>query len=516
MSVNEPGPLGAIAFVRKKSAQHRFMDRIPYDTRCTSACHRALILVPALTVLVLAVLWITILLRLHVERASVMHDTRVAARTLADALKTHTLKTIHDVDEIALLVKYGYETEPRTFDLERYQAYGLISADTALQVTVVGANGRVITSTIPFSGSVDLSDREHFRVHRLRPDGGLFISQPVIGRISKQWSVQATRRIDRPDGSFGGVVVVSENPAYLTDGFYNRAALGDHGMIAVLSSRGFMLSRRAGAAPSTTGEVMPTGYVTLGKTGIDDFADPLDHVERVVASSQLERYGLTVVAGLSVDEALDDYVRMRRVYVTMASVISVVLAALSAWISALIAKLLKGKEALRRLSQTDRLTDLPNRGRIMDLLDEAIAAPDALGKVAAIFVDLDNFKALNDNFGHQCGDEILATVAARLRAALQGRATVGRLGGDEFLFVVKAENVQEVAARIVDDVIAALQMPLAAHLRVPVIGASLGLAVLEAGEGSNELIRKADLAMYRAKGCAQARTQAKTSGVLAA
>lgn len=493
------------------------MERTPYDANSRSSSHRALILVPALTVFVLAVLWITILLRLHVEKAAVMHDTRVAARTLADALETHTLKTIHDVDEIALLVKYGYESSPQTFDLTRYQRYGLISADTALQVTLAGADGRVIASTIPFSGAVDLSDRAHFRIHRQRADAGLFISQPVIGRISKQWSVQATRRINRADGSFGGVVIVSEDPAYLTDGFYNSAALGDHGMIAVLSGRGFMLSRRAGDAPSKTGDVMPTSYMTFRKTGVDDFADPLDHVERIVASRQLDRYGLTVVAGLSVDEALDDYFRMRRVYVTMATVISVLLAGLSAWITSLIGKLLKGKDALRRLSQTDRLTGLPNRGQIMDLLDEAVAAPGSAGKVAAIFIDLDNFKDLNDTFGHQCGDEILVTVAARLRATVEARAIAGRLGGDEFLLVIRAEGAHGVAEQIVGDVLAALAMPLGGRLAVGVVTASLGTSVLEAGDTSRELIRKADLAMYQAKARGQScRSQTKSDGAIAA
>jgi diguanylate cyclase (GGDEF)-like protein len=293
--------------------------------------------------------------------------------------------------------------------------------------------------------------------------------------------------------------------------------LGDHGMIAVLSSRGFMLSRRAGDAPSKTGEVMPSSYMTFPKTGIDDFDDPIDHVERIVASRQLDRYGLTVVAGLSVNEALDDYFRMRRVYVTMATVISVALAGLSAWITALISKLLKGKDALRRLSQTDRLTDLPNRGRIMDLLDDAIAEPDSVGKVAAIFIDLDSFKELNDTFGHQCGDEILVTVATRLRATVEGRATAGRLGGDEFLLVIKAADARAVAEQLVDDVIAALAMPLGARMPVSVIGASLGAAVLEAGDTSRELIRKADLAMYEAKAQGQAcRMQARTGGAIAA
>src|ERR1700760_4307660 len=162
------------------------MDRTIYATNSIRSSRHALILVPALTVLVLGILWVTILLRLQVERASVMRDTRVAARTLADALETHTAKTVHDVDEIALLVKYGYERTPQNFDLAAYRAYGLISADTALQVTIAGADGRVIASTLPFSGTVDLKDREHFRVPLSPANIGLFISQPVIGRISRQ------------------------------------------------------------------------------------------------------------------------------------------------------------------------------------------------------------------------------------------------------------------------------------------------------------------------------------------
>jgi GGDEF domain-containing protein len=85
----------------------------------------------------------------------------------------------------------------------------------------------------------------------------------------------------------------------------------------------------------------------------------------------------------------------------MALIISFILIGFSLWIMALVAKLLKGKEELRRLSETDRLTGLFNRGRIKDLLHRAVSSPDASGRVAAIFVDLDNFKQLNDTHGHQ-------------------------------------------------------------------------------------------------------------------
>jgi diguanylate cyclase (GGDEF)-like protein len=462
------------------------------------APYRALILLPVLTVLILAVLWVTILERLWIEKHAALHSARVAAQAEASALQTQTLKTIHDVDEIALFVAYGYESSPRTFDLKKYQAYGLVTADTALQVTIVGADGHVIVSTLPFSGDVDLSDREHFRVHRERLDVGLYLSQPVVGRISHQASVQATRRVNRPDGGFGGVVVVSEDPAWLTDGFYTSAALGKQGMIAVLSSRGFILSRRAGDAPSRTGDALPNSYIGACAACETSF-DPIDHVERIVATREIQRYGLTVVAGLSVAEALDDYFRMRDVYVSMAAVISVILVGLSTWITALILKLLKGKEALRQLAHTDALTGLANRGCIMGRLEAAIGKPNATGRVAVIFVDLDRFKELNDRFGHHLGDGILVDISRRLTDVTQGRARLGRLGGDEFLVIIEDDCARESASRIAVRIASALEAPFHTHGVKFNVSASFGVAVLQPSERAADLVKEADRAMYDAK-----------------
>jgi diguanylate cyclase (GGDEF)-like protein len=462
------------------------------------APQRAFVLLPVLSVLILAVLWITILERLRVEKDAALNDARLAARTEASALETHTLKTIHDVDEIARLIKFGYESSPTTFDITKYQAYGLVTADTALQVTIVDANGRVIVSTIPFSGEVNLGDREHFRVHREHADVGLFLSHPVIGRISRQPAIQATRRINRPDGSFGGVVVVSENPAWLTDGFYTNAALGEHGMIAVLSRRGFILSRRAGNAPSQSGDASPDGYLAARNIS-DDSIDPIDQVERIVATGEVKPYGLMVVAGLSVTEALDDYSKMRRVYLTMATVISVILVGLSMWITALIRKLIEGKEALRQAAHTDRLTGLPNRACIMDRLEAATARPNATGQVAVIFMDLDRFKELNDAFGHHLGDAILVEVSRRLDEATRRCARVGRLGGDEFLVIVEDEYAHKAASQLAACITSGLETPIIVCGSEYSVRASLGVAVLRSGERAADVVKAADRAMYVAK-----------------
>ena len=221
--------------------------------------------------------------------------------------------------------------------------------------------------------------------------------------------------------------------------------------------------------------------------------------ERIVASQTIDRYGLMVVAGLSVDEALDDYYRMRQVYVSMAAAISVILIGFAAWIMALVSKLLHGKEELRRLSETDRLTGLFNRRRIEDLLNHAVAAPRASGNVAVIFVDLDNFKQLNDTCGHQRGDAVLTLLAGRLRTIVGDRGATGRLGGDEFLVVLEAEDAWDAAAETAADIEQALAMPIDMQDERFVMRASLGIAVLAPGDNADDLVRKADQAMYEAK-----------------
>lgn len=104
------------------------------------------------------------------------------------------------------------------------------------------------------------------------------------------------------------------------------------------------MSRQAGEAPSATGGPLPDGYGAVLRTHDGTVVDPVDHIERIVASRAIDRYDLMVVAGLSVGEALDDYFKMRRVNVVMALVISFILIGFSLWIMALVAKLLKGKD----------------------------------------------------------------------------------------------------------------------------------------------------------------------------
>ncbi|MGY1829163.1 diguanylate cyclase domain-containing protein [Geodermatophilus sp. SYSU D01180] len=162
---------------------------------------------------------------------------------------------------------------------------------------------------------------------------------------------------------------------------------------------------------------------------------------------------------------------------------------------------LAAREAqLRHLAFSDPLTGLANRSLFLDRLEHALAlhARD-MRPVAVVFLDLDDFKSVNDTLGHAAGDELLLRVAERLTGALRGGDTVARLGGDEFAALLEdGGDPLEAAARIT----AAMAVPFTVAGRARAVGASTGVVALAAGDaavGADELMARADAAMYAAK-----------------
>jgi len=165
-------------------------------------------------------------------------------------------------------------------------------------------------------------------------------------------------------------------------------------------------------------------------------------------------------------------------------------------------ELARREEELSFLATHDPLTGLPNRTLILDRVEQMLArARRSQTPVAALFVDLDNFKDINDTLGHAAGDELLQAVAARLDGATRGTDALGRLGGDEFV-VISDELLLDVGPELIAErLLETLKEPFTlgteGETRVTVT-ASIGIA---AGDQSSaeELLREADIAMYRAK-----------------
>jgi diguanylate cyclase (GGDEF)-like protein/PAS domain S-box-containing protein len=161
----------------------------------------------------------------------------------------------------------------------------------------------------------------------------------------------------------------------------------------------------------------------------------------------------------------------------------------------------QAQERIEYLAWHDALTELPNRLYVTEHLERTLAAARRRDKaVATLFLDLDNFKAVNDTLGHHAGDELLRTAATRLRASVRQSDLVARLAGDEFLIVLDdIEGLQDVN-RVAQAVLDALRQPFALPGQTVALTPSIGISIFpDHGSSVDELILRADSAMYQAK-----------------
>jgi diguanylate cyclase (GGDEF)-like protein/PAS domain S-box-containing protein len=157
------------------------------------------------------------------------------------------------------------------------------------------------------------------------------------------------------------------------------------------------------------------------------------------------------------------------------------------------------EEQLRHQALHDSLTGLPNRALVLDRAERMLAAARRThGSVSLLFIDLDNFKDVNDGFGHATGDELLAAVAARLRRVTRDSDTVARLGGDEFVVLVENGSLADASGLLAERVQDVLRPPFNLGGREYLVSASIGIATTSDGTAEN-LLQEADVAMYKAK-----------------
>jgi diguanylate cyclase (GGDEF)-like protein len=154
----------------------------------------------------------------------------------------------------------------------------------------------------------------------------------------------------------------------------------------------------------------------------------------------------------------------------------------------------------------DPLTGLPNRALFMTRIQQALTTARHRGEhVAVLFFDIDRFKVLNDTLGHSAGDRLLVVFARRLSAIVQGNRLFARLAGDEFILLVQGRSAEAEAIAVADSILEALKRPLIVHGREMFVTCSIGIAGSDDSDTSTELLRKADIALYRAKARGRAR-----------
>jgi diguanylate cyclase (GGDEF)-like protein/PAS domain S-box-containing protein len=162
----------------------------------------------------------------------------------------------------------------------------------------------------------------------------------------------------------------------------------------------------------------------------------------------------------------------------------------------------RAEERLHHQAFHDLLTDLPNRQLFADRLGQALRRTRRRhNRVAVLFMDLDEFKVVNDSLGHEVGDLLLTVVAQRLGRCLRPEDTLARFGGDEFVVLIEALDDPAEAVRVAERITEELRWPFIVEGRQLYVTASIGISLGDARtHDPDALLREADTAMYRAKG----------------
>lgn len=167
-----------------------------------------------------------------------------------------------------------------------------------------------------------------------------------------------------------------------------------------------------------------------------------------------------------------------------------------------LSKLLESQAELEHIAQHDTLTGLPNRQLLADRMKQALMRSQRnKTQVAVLFLDLDGFKPINDELGHEAGDASLCEVAKRLNAIMRREDTFARVGGDEFIILLAdlRDNAADAVELVANKCLAVFQQPFVIHDHACILGASIGIAVGDGACSPDKLLVAADQAMYRAK-----------------
>ncbi len=293
---------------------------------------RPLLLLWLATAVLLGAAWWHVFALVSDSRTKELASAERDLANLTRVSQEHADRTFRSADQVIRFIQARYLEIGNRLDLAALSAQGVIDTEIFNQVGIIDAHGIYVLSNLPIKGKLDLSDREHFRVHVAADNGELFVSKPVLGRASGKWSVQLTRRISRANGEFAGVVVVSIDPGYFTR-FYSDLQLGSKGVMALYGLDGVARARRIGSkeefGTELTNSVMLTRIAQGQLTSTFMSASVVDGVERLHHYRKLPNYRLAVLAGLDTKYLLANHERAAQALWLQAVILSLLLLALS-------------------------------------------------------------------------------------------------------------------------------------------------------------------------------------------
>ncbi len=274
-----------------------------------------------LVALMITLIWGSVIVHLNQERAQYQRAAFDKADNIARGFGESITRTIEAIDQFAIMLRALYRNDREHFDIARLAPAAEVSTGLTLQISITDRFGNLVGSNLGATGVLNLADREHIHVHIVDPADFLFISKPVLGRVSQKMSIQFTRKLYNEKGEFDGVLVISLNPEYLAH-FYDQLNF-KNGNLTLTGVNDGVIRVRAPYRESAIGTVASKELLAHwqnglpGETFIDNSA--VDGVKRFFAYRRLNPYPLVAVAGLSVSEVFAAYDQDWNNYVAVGS-----------------------------------------------------------------------------------------------------------------------------------------------------------------------------------------------------
>jgi len=445
---------------------------------------------------------------------SALSSAKIATRHQSELYAEHAARSIDSVDLILRRVADNIERDitgtPRSSSTIQKSLQELVDGAPQIRALVTaGADGIQTSSNSGRGiGKVDLNDRGYFNTHKANPSLGLLISRPLRGKLSGNWFLSITRGIQNPDGSFAGVVIAVVSQKYFNK-FYQTAEDNEGLNTSLMTldgeifafSKAFAQDSQDIAGMSMKDTPLFSDHLKNNKSGTFEGQVFEDDLDRIVSFKRVANHPIVVVSAVNRDIVLTETTSHIFTIISIISITGIVLVLLLVATIRQIKRREKIEQKLHHMANHDLLTDLPNRRQGVEYLSRAVASGRRhVTRVAVLFIDLDGFKDVNDNLGHNAGDAVLVDTARRFETCIRETDVVARLGGDEFLIVLTDITDEEATSRVAQLIIEAVARPYEVYGQKAKLSASIGIAFFpHHGDGPEDLINKADSAMYQAK-----------------
>ncbi|MBS1170155.1 MAG: sensory box protein [Burkholderiaceae bacterium] len=465
------------------------------------------------------------------SRKQTEHLAEVHVQNLAHAISQSISNYVDQVSQSARTIKYEMERQLMLGQPDlAFAGYQKIVMPEAIGTGIVNADGTVVMGQAGAAGTTSNVGNSDFFVFLKQSSGDRHaFSKPLVTTKPYSYGLTVGYRINHPDGRFAGIATanidfdrIKQLLTVYDMGSNGALILRDRDLDMVLRYPFSKAKDNSGLGTTPPSAPLKSLIESGAPSGTYRAEAALDDVHRLFSYRKLPNAPLYIIAGLALDDYLAEW--RRKLWETLAFLaIFAIVSGASSWmlfktwkrqlqttsalfesnksLNNLLIELDESQKQITHMAYYDKLTGLPNRVLLVDRMQQSIAYAESQGKYLGVcYIDLDGFKEINDIWGQDTGDEVLAQIARRLEENLHPGDVAARLGGDEFVVMLGGmTHIKEIELRV-SQILKAITEPVRIANTETLLTASLGVSIFPQDVGDADmLIRHANQAMYIAK-----------------